>query len=126
MKDYEKWFKKADSDLKTVVILLNAEDCLPDICCFHSQQCAEKYLKAYLVSRNIKFPKTHDLEVLLNLLIKQNEIFIQLMESIIPLQEFGIAPRYPDDIDELTSEDAKIALSSATSIKEFILKNFFI
>ena len=126
MKDYEKWFKKADSDLKNVTILLNSEDCLPDICCFHSQQCAEKYLKAYLVSRNVKFPKTHDLEVLLNLLIKQNEIFLQLMQTIIPLQEFGIAPRYPDDIDELTNEDALIAFKNATSIKEFILKNFFI
>jgi HEPN domain-containing protein len=26
--------------------------------CFHSQQCAEKYLKAILVAKDVEFPKT--------------------------------------------------------------------
>jgi predicted nucleotidyltransferase len=33
----------------------------PNALSFHCQQCAEKYLKAFLVSKNVKFPKTHDL-----------------------------------------------------------------
>lgn len=28
--------------------------------CFHAQQCAEKYLKAWLIEADIDFPKTHD------------------------------------------------------------------
>jgi HEPN domain-containing protein len=34
----------------------------PDIVCFHAQQAAEKYLKAYLVFLEQDFPKTHALE----------------------------------------------------------------
>lgn len=33
--------------------------------CYHSQQSAEKYLKAFLTEQSIYFPKTHDLETLL-------------------------------------------------------------
>jgi HEPN domain-containing protein len=34
--------------------------------CFHAQQCAEKYLKARLNEASIQFPRTRDLEQLLN------------------------------------------------------------
>jgi len=35
--------------------------------CFHAQQCAEKYLKAYLVYHMVDFPYTHDMQNLLEL-----------------------------------------------------------
>ena len=38
------------------------KEIFPDIICFHSQQSAEKYLKAYLVFLDQDFPKTHALE----------------------------------------------------------------
>ena len=34
------------------------------VACFHAQQCAEKYLKAILISRQVAFSKTHDLLLL--------------------------------------------------------------
>jgi HEPN domain-containing protein len=37
-----------------------------DLVCFHLQQCIEKYLKARLNEAGIPFPKTHDLERLLD------------------------------------------------------------
>jgi len=37
-----------------------------DATCFHAQQSAEKYLKAYLQALNIPIPKTHDLVRLLS------------------------------------------------------------
>ena len=39
-----------------------------DTICFHSQQCAEKYLKALLVKCGIEPPWIHELESLLDLL----------------------------------------------------------
>jgi len=36
---------------------------------FFAQQCVEKYLKARLVEAGIAFPKTHDLEALLDLVL---------------------------------------------------------
>ena len=124
MKIYEKWFQKAENDLLTIKNNLAAEITPVDTCCFHAQQVAEKYLKAFLVSRNVGFPKTHDLEVLLNLLIEKNKIFSELLSNIDPLQDYSIASRYPDEIDELTIDDAKTAYQNALTIKEFILKNF--
>ena len=66
MKEFEKWFRKVENDLLVIKNNFSAEEIPIDACCFHAQQAAEKYLKAYLVSRLVNFPKTHDLQYLLN------------------------------------------------------------
>jgi HEPN domain-containing protein len=40
-----------------------------DSACFHSQQCVEKYIKARLQEAGVAFPYTHDLEILLKLVL---------------------------------------------------------
>ena len=66
--DYAKvLIEKADADLKTCEISLQYNGSL-DIVAFHLQQAAEKLLKALLAVRNIIYPKTHDLDALMNLL----------------------------------------------------------
>ena len=39
-----------------------------DASCFHSQQCAEKYMMGRLQEATVSFPKTHDLVQLLHLI----------------------------------------------------------
>ncbi len=124
MKEFEKWIKKAEGDLYNVQLLLNDENCQPDICCFHSQQAAEKYLKGYFISHNLKFPKSHDLELLIRLLIQVKPNFIDILRNALKLTDYAITPRYPDDTHEPTFEDAKEAFANAIAIKEFVLKNF--
>ena len=52
------WIKKAENDLIAAKILFKTKPEPPlDIICFHAQQCAEKYIKAYLVYHNIEFEK---------------------------------------------------------------------
>ncbi|WXG41970.1 MAG: HEPN domain-containing protein [Candidatus Freyarchaeum deiterrae] len=52
------WIKKAENDLITAENLLNILPEPPlDIICFHAQQCAEKYLKAFLIYHGIEFEK---------------------------------------------------------------------
>lgn len=113
MKEYEKWFKKAE------------EDASANICCFHAQQAVEKYLKAYLIGKNIVFPKTHDLELLVKLSICINPLFNDILAKALSLSNYAIVPRYPDLLDDLTVEDAKQAYQNAVTIKEFVLKYFF-
>ena len=55
MKDYERWFKKAENDLLAIKNNLAAENIPADTCCFHVQQAPEKYLKAYLYFTPDKF-----------------------------------------------------------------------
>ncbi len=60
------WIAKAEGDFATAQRELGATDHPNyDAVCFHAQQCAEKYLKAFLQEANIPFPKTHDLADLL-------------------------------------------------------------
>ena|ERR1700733_4901373 len=124
MKEFEKWFKKAESDLKTIQLCMVSPDPPCDTCCFHAPQAAEKYLKAYLIANNIEFPKTHDLVEILKLCSVKNLKFGELKMLCASLKNYGITPRYPDDIDDLTLADAKDAYNNAITIKEFILKHF--
>ena len=69
MKEFEKWFKKAEGDLIIISSVISLNDAPYDLCCFHAQQASEKYLKAYLISVNKDFPKIHDLFKLLHICI---------------------------------------------------------
>lgn len=125
MREYEKWFKKAENDLLSIQNNLKSDHIPADVCCFHAQQVAEKYFKAYLVSRNILFPKTHDLELLLKLCEQVNPLFSNILTEVRSLIDYAIVPRYPDLSDDLTVQDAKQALENSIIIKKFILKYFF-
>ena len=57
------WFRKGDSDLKTLKLLLEADGPF-DTACFHAQQAVEKYLKGTLALSDQSIPKTHNLEQL--------------------------------------------------------------
>lgn len=61
------WFKKAENDLRTAEYTMTMDDPPYDTVCFHTQQCAEKYLKGFLAFHKIDFPKTHSLEDLVEL-----------------------------------------------------------
>lgn len=54
-----RWIIKAENDMKAIQNLLDSSDIITDAICFHSQQAAEKYLKAYLVSNGVDPEKTH-------------------------------------------------------------------
>jgi HEPN domain-containing protein len=125
MKEYEKCFRKAESDLLTITNNFAAENIPVDSCCFHAQQAAEKHLKAYLTTHEIAFPKTHQLELLVKKCCEHNEIFSQLYTYSRKLEIYGVSPRYPDEMDDLTIEDAKQAYQNAIAIKDFVLTHFF-
>lgn len=85
--------------------------------CFHAQQCAEKYMKALLAFKDIKFPLTHDLTVLevkcasagINMDIEKKWLAL--------LSAYAVAARY--DRDRPSLEDAKEALEIAKAIRKF-------
>ena len=58
----QEWFRFSQNDLISAYHLF--EDLYPkqlEIACYHSQQCAEKVLKGYLISKEIEPPWTHNL-----------------------------------------------------------------
>jgi len=63
------WEQKAEGDSAAAQWLQQAANPIHDAICFHAQQCIEKYLKAWLQEASIPFPRTHDLEELLDLIL---------------------------------------------------------
>lgn len=92
-------------------------DCPTDTVCFHCQQCAEKYLKALLVSRGIAFPKTHDLVVLVNLLGKETGLD-QSIEEVQPLNRYSVEARYPGNWDPIDKAEALVAARMARGVRD--------
>ena len=63
--------------------------------CFHFHQAAEKYLKAFIVARDLEFQKIHDLMVLLKLCSAAEPDFEGIYGDCKFLNRFYIDTRYP-------------------------------
>lgn len=59
------WLVKAKRDLLSAGELADAKMPLLDTAAYHCQQAAEKAIKGFLLFHDIRFEKTHDIEVLL-------------------------------------------------------------
>jgi HEPN domain-containing protein len=79
-----------------------------DGACFHSQQCAEKYLKARLCEGEVEFAKVHDLVALLNQAIAIEPSWQRFREDLAYLSDFAVAFRYPgESADKATATNAR-------------------
>lgn len=111
------WAQYAEEDLIMARTALRRSKPLTTSSCFHSQLCAEKYLKAILVSLDIEFPKTHDL-LILNTLCTERGIFTGFTkEDLGRLSGYAVNTRYPGN--QPTLEEAKDALEIAKTIRQF-------
>lgn len=90
---------------------------LTAISCFHSQQCAEKYLKSILVARKRTFPKIHDLLKLLVLCEKAGVLVPIDEDALDTLSKFAVVTRYPGNAPAI--EHAKDALATAKAVRKF-------
>lgn len=115
--DALEWANYADEDLIMAQSALRRSKPLTTPSCFHSQQCAEKYLKAILVSQNIEFPKTHDL-LILNTLCADGGIFTGFTkEDLGRLSGYAVQARYPGN--QPTPDEARDALEIAKNIRRY-------
>lgn len=116
------WIRKAENDLVAAEHLLTVRPHTPyDTICFHAQQCAEKYLKAFLVFHGIEFGKTHDLEELTGLASEIDESFLELKDESRWLTDYAVEVRYPMLMEEPKEEEARSAIRIAIKIKELVL-----
>ena len=116
----QQWLIKSQRDLKVAKILLNNEESLLDAVVYHCQQSAEKALKAYLVSQNVKFVKTHDLDVLLGLCSSSKPDFQNLQEAADILTPYATEFRYPGGLIEPERGDAEEAIEMAVWVLNFV------
>ena len=117
------WFAKADDDLELARRALGPDRPLPAMACFHAQQCAEKYLKGYLVAHDVPFRLVHDLDYLIQLCTPLNAAFQNLTQAAEILNAYIATSRYPAETDqEPDIEAAKEAIQLAQQIADFVLQ----
>lgn len=111
------WVRKAEIDFRTAGHLYQSGPDFTEGTAFHSQQAAEKYLKAFLVWHQIEFPKTHDIEALLRLTGKVDDKLPEILRDAVILTPYGVDYRYPGEYPEVTRSDAERAFLLADRVR---------
>jgi HEPN domain-containing protein/predicted nucleotidyltransferase len=127
--EFEKRLKMGDPFLKAILkegkilALINLEEGKTFFAqiCFHFQQAAEKYLKAYIIDRELDFRKIHDLPMLLKLCLQKDASFRQLQEDCEFLTTYYVDTRYPVHWPTHFSQDeTQKAFQSAKRIRSVV------
>jgi HEPN domain-containing protein len=113
------WLAKAEEDYSVAAGLLRRRKVPADSICFHSQQAAEKFLKAVLQEQGIHFGKTHDLEGLLRLCTTAVPQLTLLVADAQLLNDYAVRYRYPG-IDA-TRKQASLAVKAAGRVRRTVL-----
>ncbi len=114
------WVRKADQDLRAAESLLADDLLYPS--CFHSQQAAEKYLKALLTWHAVEFPKTHVIGELLDLLSTVDADLTDGLSEATVLNPYAVEARYPSDLPEPDLQEARLAQALAQTVRDVALE----
>ena len=113
--DTTRWLRYAEEDLITAETFLRHPHVPPRQVCWCAQQSAEKALKAVLIFLEIDFPRTHDLNILRNLVPDSWQIEAA-HPDLASLTGWAVETRYPSEMPEPTRADASTAVEQARAI----------
>jgi len=106
------WIAKAEGDWRTANREMRVRRAPNyDAVCFHCQQCAEKYLKAFLQAQGHHIPKIHDLNQLLEDCLPYDGTLGLHRDLLKDLTRYAVEFRYPGE--SATKEDAHTAFHHA-------------
>ncbi len=114
------WIEKAEEDWDAVKRLKKGKEPLYNLVCFHSQQCAEKYIKAFLEEQGCFVPHTHDLVALAKLSKTGLDQLLSRKDELEMLTAYAVAFRYPGE--KASKKQAENSVASATLIRKIIRK----
>lgn len=97
------WLEFAKRDLEAARILLSSSY-LANVVLFHSQQCIEKCLKAYLEEKAINIPKIHSVVKLFSMIPADDRASFDIKEDELDMVDLVyIDTRYPSGFGLLPS-----------------------
>lgn len=114
----KQWLIHGDEDLRLAVhaMTLQGEEPPYRPIAYHAQQCAEKYLKAFLVYCVVDFPYTHNISILLELCGEHADWPVELQDSE-QLTLYSITTRYPGEDEQISEAEAKQAIELAQQVR---------
>ncbi len=77
-------------------------------------------MKAFLVHRQVEFPKTHDLEELLDLTETVDAELAHSLRPVAVLNPHAVEARYPGDYPEANLDDANKAVQLAGQVRDAV------
>lgn len=113
------WMRRARSDLILANMVEN-EEIAPEIIAFHAQQAVEKALKALLIQRQVDFPRTHIIGVLLTLCKESGYRFEENVEEAARMSDYAVIARYPGEMSEVTRQEAKTTADLADQVFDWV------
>lgn len=122
IKKVQQWITYADEDLRLAKHGLTISSSCPyRLIAYHAQQCAEKYLKAWLVYKQIDFPYTHNIRSLVQLCPGEWTAEITDADELTP---FAVTTRYPGEDERVTRAQALNAIELAKKVRKVVRRAF--
>ena len=114
--DTARWLRYAEEDLITAETYLKDPRVPHRQSCWCAQQAAEKALKAALIFLQIDFQRTHDLNLLRDLLPENWKPLKTALPNLDNLNRWAVQARYPETAQEPTETDASAAVEQARAV----------
>ena len=117
------WIELAEEDHAIAILIQREQLAMLNGMCFHAQQCAEKYLKAWLQENNIPVPRihnleelTHNLEELLDLILPTIPSWHSWKTDLAVLSKHAVDTRYVGQSP--TAADAEYAMQICEKVRQ--------
>jgi len=116
----QEWIDRAEEDFGFASSSVKLENYFAQIC-FHFQQAAEKYLKAFIIAHDLEFRPVHNLLELLAICEGKDSSIAEIEEACRYLNPFYIDTRYPVNWPtQYDNETALMAQEAAETIRTWI------
>jgi HEPN domain-containing protein len=114
------WILKAEGDFSVAEheLALPPDKMVREAVCFHSQQTAEKYLKAFVASHGAPITKTHNISLLLSECSGFDPDFSVI--EVGGLEFYAVDVRYPEFPAVLKIQETREAFETAKVIRNLV------
>jgi len=117
----KQWLEHAEEDLRLAKHAFRLSSSCPyKLVAFHAQQCAEKYLKAFLALKKVDFPYTHNISLLLEI-SSDHAAWAKDLREAETLTDYAVTARYPG-AEKVTKKDAELAVKTAVKVRNVVRK----
>ena len=114
------WVELAEIDYAAIQLFLPqlSRRGAPNKICFNAQECIEKYLRAWLQEANLPTPRTHDLNVLLDLIVPSLPAWEAWRADFSAFGKYAVDVRYPSHFP--TRTDAERAVRICDEVRQVV------